>query len=276
MRISIIVAVKNGAQTLDRCLSSVVGQTYRPIDLIVVDGGSTDGSVEIIRRHAANIAWWVSEPDKGIYNAWNKALRYSKGDWICFLGADDHLWTPDVLERVAPVLAQAYPPVRVVYSKVAFTNHLGEELQRVGEDWRSARKKFGQIMSIPHAGLMHHRSLFKERGGFDESYRIAGDYEVLLRELRHNDALFVPDLVIAGMQHGGVSATPAGRLISLLEFRRAQRKHGIVRPGRLWLAAYAKAQLRVWLWRALGDRIAPYVFDFGRLISGKTPYWTRQ
>lgn len=276
LEISIIVAVRNGAATLNRCLQSVASQTYRQYELIVIDGGSTDGTQEILHTRASELAYWVSEPDHGIYHAWNKALARARGEWICFLGADDYLWAPDTLERLAPVLARAYPPVRVVYGQVASVNGRGGEMQRVGEDWGSARERFDQIMCLPHTGLMHHRSLFQTHGQFDESFRIGGDYEMLLRELRTGDALFVPDLVVAGMGHGGVSSDPAGSLQLMREFRRAQVMHGAARPSRRWLVAYTKAHLRVWLWRLLGNRAASYVFDLLRLTTGKKPYWTRQ
>jgi glycosyltransferase involved in cell wall biosynthesis len=274
--ISIIVAVRNGAATLDRCLQSVLAQTYRQRELIVIDGGSTDGTRDILERRASELAYRVSEPDRGIYHAWNKGLARARYDWICFLGADDYFWASDTLERLAPVLESAYPPARVVYGQVAFVNERGGEMQRVGEDWRTARERFGEIMCLPHTGLMHHRSLFETHGRFDESFRIGGDYEMLLRELRSGEARFVPGLVVAGMGHGGVSSDPEGSLRLMREFRRAQVKNGATRPGRRWLVAFGKAHLRVWLWRALGNRVAPYVFDGLRLASGKRPYWTRQ
>jgi glycosyltransferase involved in cell wall biosynthesis/nucleoside-diphosphate-sugar epimerase len=274
--ISIVVSVFNGAGTLQKCLDSVAGQTHAGRELIVIDGGSTDGTCEILKRNAARLAYWVSEPDRGIYDAWNKGLTRARGDWICFLGADDYLWTPDTLERLAPVLERAYPPIRLVYGEVVVVNESGVEMLRVGEEWRTARGRFQQIMCLPHTGLMHHCSLFQAHGNFDASFRIGGDYELLLRELRTGDALFVPGLVVAGMRHGGVSSDPAGSLRLMREFRRAQVKHGLRRPGRHWRVAFAKAHLRVWLWRMLRNRVASRVFDFLRLLSGKKPYWTRQ
>jgi glycosyltransferase involved in cell wall biosynthesis len=274
--ISVVVALFQGADTLQRCIDSVAGQTYAAKELIVVDGGSTDGTREILRRNESRISYWESEPDRGIYHAWNKGIARARGEWITFLGSDDYFWTADVLERMAPVLARAYPAVRIVYGAAVRVNRDGEEVVRVGEDWATAKRTFAQVMNVPHPGLMHHRSVFADHGGFDESFRIAGDYELLLRELRGRDALFVPDIVVAGVQHGGISATPRGRLLSLTESRLAQRRHGIGRPGRVWMIAYAKAVLRLGLWRILGSRIAPYVFDFGRALSGKGPYWTRQ
>jgi glycosyltransferase involved in cell wall biosynthesis len=274
--ISVIVSVRNAAATLQKCLDSIANQTHGSREIIVVDGASTDGTLGIVKRNQARLAFWLSEPDRGIYDAWNKGLAHATGEWICFLGADDYLWAPDTLERLAPALAGAYPPIRVVYGQVAFVNERGGEMQRVGEDWRTARKRFGQIMCLPHTGLMHHRSLFETHGRFDESFRIGGDYELLLRELRTGEASFVPGLVVAGMGHGGVSSDPAGSLDLMREFRRAQVKHGLRRPGRHWLVAFAKAHLRVWLWQALGNRIASRVFDMLRWLSGKKPYWTRQ
>lgn len=274
--ISIVVSVLNGVDTLQRCLDSVATQTCSAKELIVIDGGSTDGTQELLRSNSAMLAYWKSEPDRGIYHAWNKALANARGDWICFLGADDYLWSPDILERLTPKLAGAYPSARVVYGQVAIVNRVGEEVLRVGEPWESARERFRHIMSIPHPGLMHHRSLFEEHGIFDEAFRIAGDYELLLRELGTRDALFVPDLLVAGVRHGGLSATPSGRRTSLLECRAAQRKNGISRPGTLWIWEFAKAQVRVWLWQIFGEKAAARLFDLGRRASGKGAYWTRQ
>ena len=274
--ISVVVAVFNGADVLPRCIESICRQTYSAHEIIVIDGGSIDGTREVLQREQAKLSYWVSEPDRGIYHAWNKGLARARGEWIFFIGADDYLFAPDVFERLAPVLAGAYPPVRIVYGQVVVVNSQDQELNRIGESWDSAKMRFGQIMCIPHTALMHHRSLFEYRGGFDESFRIAGDYEMLLRELRERDALFVPGLVVAGMRHGGVSSDPSGSVLLLQEFRRAQRMHGSTRPGRHWVLAYIKAHIRATLWRLLGSRIAPFVFDFGRLISGKRTYWTRQ
>jgi len=274
--VSVVVSVLNGAKTLQRCLDSIARQTYPARELIVIDGGSTDGTQEILQRKAAELAYWISEPDRGIYHAWNKGLAHARGEWICFLGADDYLWAPDTLERLAPVLARAYPPVRVVYGQAALVNEQGGEMQRVGEGWSHASKRFTEIMCLPHTGLMQHRTLFEAHGTFDESFRVGGDYEMLLRELRTREALFVPGLVVAGMGYNGVSTNPAGSLRLMREFRQAQVKHGLDRPSWRWRLAFWKAHLRVWLWRSLGDRFAPYAFDALRVLSGKKPYWTRQ
>ena len=88
-RVSIITAVHNAAPTLEACLLSVRNQSYRDVEHIVIDGGSTDGSVEILQRHSCLLAYWVSEPDGGVFDAWNKGLSVATGEWIAFLGAED-------------------------------------------------------------------------------------------------------------------------------------------------------------------------------------------
>ncbi|MEQ1667696.1 MAG: glycosyltransferase [Sulfuriferula sp.] len=86
--ISIIIAVYNGKATLQQCIDSVVQQTYSNKELIIIDGGSKDGTVELLEENRNKFSYWESEPDRGIYNAWNKGLTQAKGEWICFLGAD--------------------------------------------------------------------------------------------------------------------------------------------------------------------------------------------
>jgi GT2 family glycosyltransferase len=271
--ISIIVAVRNAAATLAQCLDSVLAQSYVTRELIVIDGGSTDGSRELIEERADRISYWISEPDQGIYHAWNKGLARAKGEWVCFLCADDYLWERNTLERLARVLALAHLSARVVYGRVSLVNAEGRQLQLLGEPWPDVQAQFRQIMCLPHTALMHHRSLFERHGHFDESFRIGGDYELLLRELVSGNAMLAQDITVAAMRHGGVSSHPAKSLEMILEFRRAQRLHGLGRPGRTWIAAWLRGHIRVRLWKLLGPRNAPKVFDFVRAVLGKEAYW---
>ena len=273
--LTIIVAVFNGAKTLQRCIDSVVCQSYEKIELIIIDGGSTDGTVEILQSCTKNIAHWVTEPDTGIYSAWNKGLDHATGDWICFLGADDYFWGPNVLEIMARSLARVTSDIRVVYAKVALVSVTGNVLSEVGFPWETSGKLVKEIMSIPHPGLMHHRTLFEKHGRFDESFRIAGDYELLLRELRSGAAVFVSDLIVAGMQYGGVSSNPKNSIAIYWEIRKAQIKHGLYIPGRHWLTSVIKAYSRSLLWAIFGEHRARHIVDWGRRITGKRPFWTR-
>ncbi|MGE0644217.1 MAG: glycosyltransferase family 2 protein [Nitrospira sp.] len=274
--ISVIVATRNVAVTLDHCIQSVLGQTYLHKELIVIDGVSLDGTVDVLRRNSEHISYWISEPDRGIYHAWNKGLAKATGEWICFLGADDHLWDEHVLTRMAGALANLPPDIRVVYGQIMLLNKSGERLYAIGEPWERLKLQFLKSMCIPHPGLMHRRSLFEQHGGFDESFRIAGDYELLLRELKTSDAVFVPELVTVGMRQGaGTSSHPALTLRVLHETRRAQRMQGQRYPSSSWLFSMMKAYLRLFLWRVFGELVARKALDLGRRVMGQPAYWTR-
>lgn len=271
-----MVAAYNGAATLQQCINSVALQTYQHKELIIIDGGSADGTVELLKSNQQKITYWSSGPDQGIYHAWNKALPRARGEWISFLGADDHLWDEHVLTRMAEGLAKLPPEIRVAYGQIMLLNGAGERLYAIGEPWERLKHRFHKSMCIPHPGTMHRRSLFEEHGGFDESFRIAGDYELLLRELQTADAAFIPNLVTVGMRQGeGESSHPASTLRVLHETRRAQRMHGQSFPSSSWLFSMMKAYLRLWLWRVFGGSVARKAFDFGRRIMGQPAYWTR-
>ena len=274
-KVSVIVAVYNGAKTLQQCIDSVAQQTYANKELIIIDGGSRDGTVALLESNRTNISYWISEPDKGIYNAWNKGLSQAKGDWICFLGADDYFWDTQVLERMAAQLEKIPPSIRVAYSQIMLINNDGNELYPVGEAWGKIKDRFKQVMCIHHQGVMHRSSLFKQNGQFDESFRIAGDYELLMRELKNGDAVFIPDLISTGMRQGGISSNPAHTLVAMREIRRAQRMHGLRMPGWIWVSAMIRVYMRSLLWRLLGDALTRRMLDLYRRMMGLPPYWTK-
>jgi glycosyltransferase involved in cell wall biosynthesis len=274
-QISVIVPVLNSSATLRRCLDSVFGQKNADAELIVVDGGSTDGSVDILREYGERIAHWESKPDGGVYPAFNRGVRQAKGDWLYFLGSDDWLWSDDVLQKLSPHLASAYPEYRVVYGQVIYVNQKGETLTPLGEPWARFRRHFLQGHMVPHQAVFHHRRLFEEHGPFNETFRVAGDYEFLLRELAHRPALFVPGVVIAGYQHGGGSSVPENWMRVLRERRRAYALNRVRPPRLLWYSFAARTVLRAALWKVLGARAAGRLLDWGRALLGKPAIWTR-
>ena len=256
--ISIVVAVYNGAKTIQQCVDSISHQTYPNKELIIIDGGSLDGTVELLKSNQENIAYWISEPDRGIYNAWNKGVSQTKGEWICFLGADDYFWDVRVLDQVVSQLATISPKINVAYGKIMLLGSDDEKLYAIGKPWGAVKNHFKQLMSIPHPGLMHRTSLFRKYGNFDEAFRIAGDYEFLLRELKSNDAMFMPKLITAGMRQGGVSSHPTNAVETMREIRIAQRMHGQHLPGPIWLAFMVRAYVRLFLWRLCGIKWYAY------------------
>ena len=266
--ITVIVSVYNGVKTLQQCIDSVFNQTYANKELIVIDGGSTDGSAELINANSGAINYWISEPDRGIYSAWNKGLARASGEWICFIGSDDFLWSDDVLQRLALTLSQAPAGINVAYGQIMLLNQSGGELFRIGAPWAQVKTRFKQLMSLPHPAVMHRKSLFAQHGNFDETYRIAGDYEMLLRELISKEALFVPDVVVTGMRQGGISSNPSNNVSALNEVRAAQRKNGLQTPGWHWRLTVVRAYVGLILSKLLGIKNTRMLLNAARRVIG--------
>lgn len=273
--ISIIVASFNSVNTLSRAIESVFSQTYLNKELIIIDGGSKDGSIDVLKRFDESISYWRSEPDRGIYDAWNKALDYSKGDWLYFLGADDYLWKSDVLEMISPKLMEAHPKFRVAYGKVNIVRENGTVLETNNEPWDKAKKNFLQQMTLCHQGVFHDRNLFDLHGKFDDSFQILGDYEFLLRELKINDAAFIDDVVVAGMQYGGISRDPSKALSMHKEVLRARLKNGIKGISFYLLWIRMLLLVRVIVKAVFGDMTAGVLSDLYRIITRKPRIYTK-
>lgn len=239
-RITIILAVYNGVKTLQTCLDSIKGQTYQNRELIVMDGGSTDGTVEVLRRNLDTISYWESSPDRGIYHAWNKALNHVSGDWIYFLGADDNFHDEHVLETFAMKISDLGISPLVAYGKIVLCK--GDKRRLIGKKWEEIRTKIKSGMYIPHQGMFHNKKLFEKCGRFDEEFQIAGDYLLLLKSLKFEEPYFLGNFVVADMYAGGKSSERATRWKVLKEIRMAQKNAGLPLTTR-WVWEYSKAQL---------------------------------
>lgn len=273
--LTVIVAVYNGKATLQQCIDSVAQQTYPNKELIIIDGGSKDGTVELLEQNRSKISYWISEPDSGIYNAFNKGLVRAKGDWICVLGSDDYFWDATVLERVAAQLRDLPANLRVAYGQIMMVTDDGQPPRPRGEPWGRVKELFKQSMCIPHVATMHRRVLFEERGYFDESFRVAGDYEHLLRELKTADAAFIPNVITAGHRLGGISTNPATYLLTLRETWRAQRMHGQFIPGTYLRKELTREYFQLLIWKIFGDSLARKLLDLRRRLKGLPPHWTK-
>ena len=268
--ISILIAARNAAHELPRCLDSIRAQTFRDFEVIVMDGGSTDGTAALLKASGDVVTLWRSEPDAGISNAWNKALAAARGEWFCVLGADDWLWDAGAFERLAPHLRGAAPRYRVVYGQIRQLDPAGRLIEQLGEPWEDFKGRFRSYACLPHPGLMHHRSLYETRGGFDERLRFAADYEFLLRELATGDALFVPTLV-AGVGWGGLTAAPENYVASMRETETVLSLHGLRPPALTWAYWKMLAHIYAGLRALVGPRAARRLADFYRIVSLRKP-----
>ncbi|MEZ0485839.1 glycosyltransferase family 2 protein [Fibrella aquatica] len=181
--ISVIMPTYDAAKTLVLAIESINRQNYSNLELIIIDGNSNDGTVDILKTYETGITFWISEPDKGIYDAMNKGISKATGDWLYFLGADDQL-NPDILNQIAPYLDLK---LAAVY---------GDVIYDTGGVMRS-RVDFRILIQ----NTLHHQATFYNRGLFTDfryntDYRVISDYELNLQiYLRKKPTLFVPYLI---------------------------------------------------------------------------------
>lgn len=229
-QLSIIIATWNASRTFERCIRSITGQDFSDWEILVADGASNDGTVELIRQHEAHIAWWQSEKDGGIYDAWNKALDHARGAYVCFLGADDALADCGVLARLyAAIGNQKYD---LVTSRGLILDPTSGKGSEFGSPWDYQR--IGRRMVVCHPGLLHRRALFEKHGEFDTRYQIAGDLDFLLRLPPDVDALHV-DIISVLIEGGGVSRQNVfARMREQREVLMRCRRYGPIRAYLAW------------------------------------------
>ncbi|OGQ95220.1 MAG: glycosyl transferase [Deltaproteobacteria bacterium RIFOXYD12_FULL_57_12] len=210
MKISIITVVFNARDTIEDCVRSVLGQSHPDLEYIVVDGGSTDGTVEIIRRHQARLAAFVSEPDSGIYDAMNKGIKLATGYIIGLLNADDIYQNEKVISTVAEEFASRN--VDAVFGDLVYVD--SHDPGRIVRYYRSADfhvNKFASGWMPAHPTFFVKRVMYERYGLFKTDYKIAADYELLVRFLYKNNVSYsyIPKVLVR-MRTGGISTKGVG------------------------------------------------------------------
>lgn len=223
-RITVVTVCLNSAATLERTIESVLTQTYPNIEYIIIDGASNDGTVDIIRRYADRLALWLSEPDRGLYDAMNKGLRHATGDVIHFLNADDHYLASDVLERLVVELE----PDRVCYGQMVYHGSDGS-VRRMCQPFSWSRELRGSC--VPQPVTFVPLQLYREVGEFDLQYLIAADYEMFLRLVSRFPVRFI-DIPVTAMYHSGLSDVRAPQ--AFREARKVAIRYGRSRSGAWW------------------------------------------
>jgi glycosyltransferase len=190
---------------MEDCVKNVLSQSYEEIEYIVVDGGSNDGTIDIIQAYSERISQWISEPDHGIYDAMNKGIRMATGQVIGFLHSNDVYAHPWVIEEVARVFQDS--KVSSVYGDLQYVDK--EDLNRVIRNWKSSPYRHGKFKKgwmPPHPTFFVRKEIYEKYGYFNTHFRIAGDYELMLRFLeRHRiSAAYIPEVLVK-MRWGGIS-----------------------------------------------------------------------
>ena len=201
IKFSIVTATYNAEKVLPRLLASIFCQSYPLYEMIVQDGGSTDGTLDIIQRYAGRISL-RSELDNGVYDAWNKAAKRITGDWAIFLGADDALIGPHVLVRCAHHMKQVSAETDFVYGAL-IRGRDGTGSNVLNRALHEVYRIFSSDMGLPFAATFVRASLLREHR-FDDTYKIAGDFDFAARLLTPYNIARIP-VVVSYMELGGIS-----------------------------------------------------------------------
>lgn len=237
-KFSVVTVSFNAAATLRECIESVLKQDGVDVEYIIIDGRSTDGTVEIIKEYADQLAYWVSEKDAGIYDAMNKGIAIATGDIIGIINADDW-YEPGVLKKVYD--QHLKNPNAVIHADMILVSENGEGLYSLPAPDRPSVQGEFRKMTVNHPATFVPRHLYEKHGAFDLSYRLSADYELMIR-LLSKGVPFVPlHEVTSYFRLGGQS----GGLRTYKENFAIQRKYGRSLLGAsVW---YVKAMIKLWV-----------------------------
>jgi glycosyltransferase involved in cell wall biosynthesis len=228
LKISIITVCYNSAGTLQDTLASVREQSYPQIEHIVVDGASTDGSVDVIRNKGSRVTTFVSEPDRGIYDAMNKGIQLATGDVVGFLNSDDVFANDDVVSRIAQTMRD--PSIDACYGDLVYVSQ--EDTNKVVRYWKSRKYKHGLFNRgwVPaHPTFYARRDVYLKYGGFDLGMRLAADFDILLRFfVAHKiTSAYIPEVLVR-MRLGGATNGSLGNVLRQnREISRAFHKYSL-------------------------------------------------
>ena len=205
MKISIITSVYNNKETIKDAIESVLNQTYKNIEYIIVDGASSDGTIEIVESYGDKISTFVSESDEGIYDGLNKGVSLSTGDVVAFLHSDDIYASDNIVQKIADEFIQD-SLLDGVYGDLVYTPK--DDTSKVLRYWKSKDFDMSLLSQgwIPaHPTFFVRREVYEKYGGFDLGFKIAGDYDFMLRVLSAGIKVkYIPE-VLYKMRVGGES-----------------------------------------------------------------------
>jgi glycosyltransferase involved in cell wall biosynthesis len=207
MKYSIITATYNAERFVERCLASILSQTYPDFEWIVQDGASTDRTAEIIARYPDVRLRFASEPDCGIYDAWNRGVRRASGDWALFLGADDFFLNENILVKCHRHIRRLEKNILFAYAALA--QFKGNEIVQIANySLRTLYNRFVRNMPFPMPATFIRMALLRQHRFDYKKYKIAADYELAAKYALHDNIARIPVMAV-GMEEGGISSSSA-------------------------------------------------------------------
>ena len=223
LKVSIIICVLNGEKLLSETINSIVNQSYCNFELIIIDGGSTDKTIEIIKSFDLPKIKWISEPDKGISDAFNKGIKLATGDYINFQGDGDGFINNNSISDLFSNLDLKEKPI--VCGNIQRIDIKGNILYKTKIKKRFDKKSLLFKMSLPHQGLFIPKEFFSKYGEFDLNNKYCMDYELLLRSYNNFPKVITRDLVISNWRADGLGQ---GKTLEILkEYHKIKLKNKV-------------------------------------------------
>jgi len=199
---SIVTVTYNASQFLERTIQSVITQSYPSVEYIVIDGNSTDGTQDIIRKYEDRIAYWISEPDKNLYDAMNKGLAKATGDYVWFINAGDEIYLPDVIFQMLLQLKGKFPDI--IYGETEIISVDGKTLgmRRLQAPDKLIWKSFGMGMLVCHQSFIVRREIAPV---FDIQYLYSSDFDWCIRCMQVTNSIVNSHLILSKFMDGGIS-----------------------------------------------------------------------
>lgn len=243
-KVSIVTVCYNSVKTIEDTIKSVINQAYPNIEYIIIDGGSADGTIDIIRKYEKHIVKWISEPDEGIYDAMNKGILLASGDLIGIINSDDWL-----LPEAVNVVVNSYrmnQNVSVFHGNCKIISEYNEYIKKPLANFKKERFK---SMPINHPGSFVTKESYDELGLYSTKLRCASDYELILRFISKGKSFFYIDKTLAVMREGGISSSDYIR--SFNEARKVKHYYNCNR----FLAEYyfLKSCLKAYIYKTLNQ-----------------------
>jgi glycosyltransferase involved in cell wall biosynthesis len=228
MKVSIITVVLNNEQTIETSIKSVLSQTYKDIEYIIVDGGSTDNTLEIIKRYGEQVSKFISEPDDGLYDAMNKGIGLATGDVVGILNSDDFYADDCVIERVVSNITEK--EVDSCYADAIYVRR--DNPGKTTRFWKSCpftRNLFKKGWMPPHATFFARRCFYERYGMFRTDMPVAADYELMLRFLYKYEisTTYIPQVLVKISNGGKSTPNPCTVLGNMIENYRAWKVNGL-------------------------------------------------
>jgi len=195
--ISIITAVYNAKEHIEVTIKSIINQSYQNIEFIIVDGGSTDGTIDIIKKYNSKISYWMSEKDNGVFNAMNKGIEKANGKWINFMNAGDYFVDENVLTNID---FHSYVDFGIIYGNTYY------EKTGVEKPFISSSLQYGMIMAC-HQSMFFNKALLKDKLHYSSKFKLICDYDLICRIINENYPVKYIDLLIAYYMGGGLSSS---------------------------------------------------------------------